>query len=212
MPDKTQEQPRLRADARANIEKLRLAAIEVFREQGLGVPLDEIALRAHVSPGTLYNRFGSREALIDSVVEELASDYLVAAANDARSTADPFDRFALYVEKLCELQAVFPDLNDVIARKYPGSRRLAELCDSSLVYAAEFITSAQAAKSLRADFTVDDLFLFFTANAAVVAATRATGPDIWRRNVGFIIDGLRSEAARPLPTQAVACAPVLEHF
>jgi AcrR family transcriptional regulator len=202
------QRPALRADARANIERLRGAAIEMFRLRGLGVPLDEIASHAGVSAGTLYNRFGSREALIDSVVEELASDRLTSAAEAARQVTEPFERFALYVTELCELQAVFPDLNDVIARKYPGSQRLANLCDESLRHAAQFVATAHEAGALRSDFTVDDLFLILTANAAVVAVSGNAAPEAWRRNVAFTIDGLRTAAAHPLPTGPIA----IEHF
>ncbi|AUA16977.1 Bacterial regulatory protein, tetR family [Streptomyces malaysiensis subsp. malaysiensis] len=60
--------PPLRADARRNLEKLRAAALDVFQERGLGAPLDEVARRADVSIGTLYNRFSSRRELTDSVL------------------------------------------------------------------------------------------------------------------------------------------------
>ncbi|MEU0358086.1 TetR/AcrR family transcriptional regulator [Streptomyces cyaneofuscatus] len=58
----------LRRDARDNVAKLRAAALEVFTAKGLGAPLEETAKAAGVSVGTLYNRFGPREALIDSVI------------------------------------------------------------------------------------------------------------------------------------------------
>ena len=50
----------LRADARRNLDKLRAAAAEAFSERGLDMPLEEIAARAGVSIGTLYNRLGPR--------------------------------------------------------------------------------------------------------------------------------------------------------
>ncbi|WP_245979832.1 TetR/AcrR family transcriptional regulator [Streptomyces diacarni] len=63
----------MRADAQRNAEKLRAAAAELFQERGLQVPLEEIARRAGVSHGTLYNLFGTREALIDEVVTDRAA-------------------------------------------------------------------------------------------------------------------------------------------
>src|SRR6516225_8646794 len=69
----TQPAPGLRADARRNLEKLRAAAAEAFSERGLDMPLEEIAARAGVSIGTLYNRLGPRDALVDAVVADPAA-------------------------------------------------------------------------------------------------------------------------------------------
>src|SRR3712207_6085981 len=80
----------LRRDARDNVAKLRSAALQVFSAKGLGAPLEEIARAAGVSVGTLYNRFHTREDLIDSVVPEIASSRFkelgekVAAGTSAR--------------------------------------------------------------------------------------------------------------------------------
>jgi len=63
----------LRADARRNLDKLRAAAAEAFSERGLDMPLEEIAARAGVSIGTLYNRLGPRDALVDAVVADPAA-------------------------------------------------------------------------------------------------------------------------------------------
>ena len=56
-------QRHLRADARRNMEKVVEAAAEVFARDGLDVPLEDIARRAGVRAGTIYNRFGGREGL-----------------------------------------------------------------------------------------------------------------------------------------------------
>ena len=63
----------LRRDARDNAAKLRGAALELFLAQGLDAPLNEIARAAGVSIGTLFNRFGSREGLIDAVIPDVAA-------------------------------------------------------------------------------------------------------------------------------------------
>jgi len=188
--------PRLRSDARANIEKLRASALVIFRERGMGVPLEEIAARAGVSTGTLYHRFGSREALIDSVVEELAVAHLQEAVERARLHRDPFARFEHYLVELCALQALFPDLNDVLARRYPGSQRLTELCDGTHTHAVEFADAARDAGQLRHDFTFDDLMIIFVANSAVIAATQESAPDAWRRWLTLSVNGLREDTKR----------------
>ncbi len=79
----------MRADAQRNAEKLRVAAAELFRERGLQVPLKEIARRAGVSHGTLYNLFGTREALIDEVVTDRAAHLLDQVSQQALSMEMP---------------------------------------------------------------------------------------------------------------------------
>ncbi|WP_274596675.1 TetR/AcrR family transcriptional regulator [Streptomyces rapamycinicus] len=102
-----------------------------------------MARRAGVSHGTLYNLFGTREALIDEVVTDLAAERLEEIAEGALSCEDAWEGFAYYIEQLCRMQAVDP---------------------------------------------------------ALARATPRTAPAAWRRNIAFLLDGLRTEAVRrPLP-------------
>ena len=99
----TNAEPRLRADARRNLERICAAASEQFAEHGLDVPLEEIARVAGVSIGTIYNRFGGRGGLLDAVVVGVAEDKLEAAI--AAATGETaWDRFASYVWALGENQ------------------------------------------------------------------------------------------------------------
>ncbi len=72
----------MRADAQRNYDKIVAAAAEVFTERGMDAPLDEIATRAEVGPGTLYRHFATREDLIDAVVKSWMAQ-IDAAANEA---------------------------------------------------------------------------------------------------------------------------------
>ncbi|MGW0708207.1 TetR/AcrR family transcriptional regulator [Streptomyces sp. NPDC002643] len=195
----------MRADAQRNAQKLRTAAAELFRERGLQAPLKEIARRAGVSHGTLYNLFGSREALIDEVVTELAAARLDEAARQALAHEDPWAGFATYVETLCELQVTEPAISDVLTGRYPDAARLMSVCERSRDDARRIIERARAAGELRPDFTGEDLVFILGANALLSRAARDTAPDAWRRAVAFTLDGLRTTAAHPLP------APPLTH-
>ncbi|UCM87965.1 TetR/AcrR family transcriptional regulator [Streptomyces marincola] len=189
----------MRADARRNAEKLRAAAAELFSERGLNAPLKEIARRAGVSHGTLYNLFGSREALIDEVVADLAAQRLGEVAEQALAAEDAWDGFAHYIEKLGELQATDPAINDVISGRYPAAERLMAVCARCHRDAGSIIERAQRAGALRPDFTGEDLLFILSANALLARAAKDTAPDVWRRGVAFMLDGLRTEAAHPLP-------------
>jgi AcrR family transcriptional regulator len=190
----------LRADARRNVEKLRAAAVQVFREKGLHAPLEEIAQRAGVSAGTLYNRFGSREALIDAVMPDLAAASLGEVAERALACADPWEGFAAYVEGVCRLQAADRALNDVISRRY-AAEQLTVVCRVTEERERQIIERAQRHGSLRADFAREDMLFVFWSTAMLVRHTADAAPHAWLRSIGFLLDGLRAGAAHPLPVR-----------
>ena len=83
-----------RADARRNRAQILLAAEICFAEQGVGVPIDDIARRAGVGVGTVYRHFPTKEALAEAVVvtrvEKLVDEAKVlarATIRAARSSA-----------------------------------------------------------------------------------------------------------------------------
>ena len=86
-PDGAAGRP-LRADAVRNREKVLRAAREAFGESGYGVPLDEIAARAGVGPGTVYRHFPAKEALFEAVATARVTD-LVSEARSRADAADP---------------------------------------------------------------------------------------------------------------------------
>ncbi|MER5867537.1 helix-turn-helix domain-containing protein [Kitasatospora sp. NPDC002040] len=197
----------MRADAQRNAEKLRTAAAELFQERGLTVPLKEIARRAGVSHGTLYNLFGTREALIDEVVANLAADRLDETAEHALALQDAWEGFAYYVTRVCELQATGPAVADVVSGRYPASECLMLICTRVHGAATQIIQRAQLAGAVRPDFTVEDLLLFFGTNTLLARATTDTAPQAWRRQVLYLLDGLSTKAAQePLPV-----APLTQH-
>ncbi|WP_300681791.1 TetR/AcrR family transcriptional regulator [Nocardioides sp.] len=80
----------MRADAVRNRERIIEAARAVFREKGYDAPLDEIARRAEVGPGTLYRHFATREALHDAVMQAWvdnvtsSKEKVLASTNEGR--------------------------------------------------------------------------------------------------------------------------------
>jgi hypothetical protein len=61
----------------------------------------------------------------------------------------------------------------------------------------ELIGRARDQGSLRPDFTVADLALLLWSFAPVIDATADTAPEVWRRHLHWLLDGLRAEAATP---------------
>jgi len=186
----------LRADARRNMEKVMAAAAEAFARDGLDVPLEDIARSAGVRAGTIYNRFGSREGLLDAVVTGDAATRLRAVIDRAAAQDTAWGRFAAFVEGICEVQAADPAFNDVFSSRYPDAPGLQAVCGQSLAFGAGLIADAQSCGTLRPGVSAGDLARIFSVNAYLVR-DRPAGDDGWRRTLQFTLDGLRAPAGDP---------------
>ncbi|SNY87184.1 transcriptional regulator, TetR family [Nocardia amikacinitolerans] len=198
----------LRSDARRNRDALVTAARQVFTERGLDAPLKEVAARAGVAIGTLYNRFSTRDDLIAAAVE----DRLEAGsriAEEAREIADPWDSFAYLVEKVCELQASDRLLSDLALRAAP-SPAVARAQEYGHGLMREIISRAQRAGVLRTDWVLEDIAFITWSHTRVLEATAHIAPDAWRRNLALTLDGLRAPAAHPLPVPPITEAQLMQ--
>ncbi|HTF55113.1 MAG TPA: helix-turn-helix domain-containing protein [Pseudonocardia sp.] len=190
----------LRRDAQRNRELLLAAAREVFAERGLEAPLEEIARRAGVSIGTLYNRFPSRVDLVDAALTELV-ETSVRIAERALANPDPWQGLVEHFTAIAELQVADRGFTDICVYALPpgsaterAKRRGAELT-------LALCERAQRAGVLRPDVTLTDLVLLVWAVVRASDGVRAVAPGVWRRHLALLLDGLRSDAAHPLPGQ-----------
>ncbi|MEU4806532.1 helix-turn-helix domain-containing protein [Actinosynnema sp. NPDC023587] len=188
----------LRADAARNRAKLLAAATEVFAEQGLAAPLEHVARRAGVSIGTLYAHFPNRRAFQDAIFPARLA-VLDRIAETALAEPDPWTGFAGFLEGVFALQAEDHGLNDALAQRFPEGGELAEVCRRGAGHAERIVARAQAAGRLRADFELADLAVVTTAVSQVIRESMGTAPHAWRRCLAFFLDGLRAEAAHPIP-------------
>ena len=180
----------LRADAQRNREALAAAATELFAERGVDVPLDEIAGRAGVSIGTLYNHFPNRGALLDAVLPERLAE-LDQLAETALADPDPWHGFAGFLDGLFVIQARDRLVHRAIARNPVGSVDVAGECGRAGGVLDSVVRRARDAGVLRPDFCADDLATLVWAMSKVI--TMSNGDDaVWRRHLGFVLDGLRA--------------------
>ena len=178
----TVEQRPLRADARRNREALVAAAREVFGAKGVDAPLDEIARRAEVAIGTLYNRFPTRADLVEAAFLPTLEE-AQAVAEEALACADPWEVFVLFVERSVLMQVTDRGFTQVCARAFDPASGLEKAKQANASRIERIITRAREAGALRPDFRGEDL--------AVVFAGASAAQD-WRRGVALVLDGLRS--------------------
>ena len=181
----------LRRDARDNAAKLRAAALDLFLAQGLDAPLNEIARVAGVSVGTLFNRFGSREGLIDAVIPDIAGRRLQDLGTAVLTEETPRKRLEAFVRGMIDLQQGDPALNDAILRRYPDAVALLGVCDRSTALGQDLVREAHADGSLSLDFTEDDLFSLLWL--AGTANRDESAPPGWVRIVNRALESAWTE-------------------
>lgn len=181
----------LRADAARNVTQIRNAAIAAFHGRGLATPLEEIADVAGVSKATIYNRFGGRQGLIDSVIDELVGTEMQPILERAREAGDPWERLATYVTDLRDLQYREPAAVDVLLMAYPDSVRVAAQWNAASSTGIALVDQAHRAGVLRADFTADDLYQALVANGLMLRHRPKPKREDYDRRIRFFLDSLR---------------------
>jgi len=188
----------LRADAARNRAAIVAVARDVFAEHGLEAPLELIAARAGVGIATLYRRFPTREKLVAAALVEKVAEY-AEAAQQALAALDPWDGFAGFVERICELQAGDRGLSDLLSMTLSADERVEELRRTANDLLITVIDRAKAAGTLREDFVGEDLVLLLIATAAVMHVTHADAPEAWRRFVALALDAFSARGSPGLP-------------
>ncbi|MGW4126462.1 TetR/AcrR family transcriptional regulator [Nocardia sp. NPDC004711] len=197
MPSTTPTSRPLRSDAERNRARLVTAARAMFAEHGVDVAMADIARHAGVSNGTLYNRFPTRQDLIEAVfIDRL--ERLTVLAEQAAADPDPWHGFVSYVTGMCELQAGDRGFNEVAARGLK-SAAAQPLRDQAAAALARLFGNAKGRGLLRVDAVVDDLAFVVWGISRTVEMTRDHAPDAWRRHLTLLIDGFRPTDTHPLP-------------
>jgi AcrR family transcriptional regulator len=179
----------MRADARRNRSRILEAAETAFAEEGLGVPVDEIARRAGVGAGTLYRHFPTKEALFEAVIRA----HLEGLVEKARSLAGsdrPGSALFEFLGYLAQEGASKRNLVDALAGAGVDIKaRLAEpkqQLDGSMQVLLE---RAQDAGEVRPDVILADL-VGLVMGACMFAGTETT-PCSQSRMMAVVCDGLR---------------------
>jgi AcrR family transcriptional regulator len=196
----------LRRDAQRNRERLLNAARRLFALHGADVPLEAIARDAGVSIGTLYNRFPTRERLIEAVFIDRLEE-IIFLAEAALADADPWHGFVDYLTGVCELQAADRGFNEIAARGFAHSPAVEHLHQTARVAMNTLLEKAKLDGSVRTDITVEDFAFVVWGISRTLEMTAATAPRAWRRHLGLLLDGFRADAARPLPEPPLPPSP-----
>jgi AcrR family transcriptional regulator len=191
-------QKTLRADAERNRQRVLDAAADLFAAKGLAVGLDEIARHAGVGVGTAYRRFPDKRKLIEELYEDRVAR-MVALAERALAADDAWEGLVGFIEQATEHQIANRGLREFVFGSDEGTARAARTRARVAPLTERLVRRAQESGDLRGDVVASDvlLFQFMIGSAAELATTRA--PELWRRYLAMVLDGLRTPDPHPLP-------------
>ncbi|SNS71445.1 DNA-binding transcriptional regulator, AcrR family [Asanoa hainanensis] len=188
----------IRADARHNRLQLIDATRAAIATRGLEVSALDIAKAAGVGVGTLYRRFGTKEALLDAVVIGLY-DEMVEVAKACLDRPDAWDGLTEFMTELVTAHRDSRGLAEFTAHDEQPSPELAQRTVALQDAVRLLADRAHEAGDLRADVTWQDLLL---ASRAPLDTDHClgvdAGPDGWRRMLTLLLDGMRAPGRTPL--------------
>jgi len=179
----------VRADARRNYDRIVEVAREVFREKGYDAPLDEIAKRAGVGPGTLYRHFPTRDALLETLLRA-RFDARAERARELLTDPEPLTALQTWLAELGDATGTFRGLVELTADALNDeSSRLYASCHAMREAGSHLVERAKRAGELRRDVTTDELLLLL--HAASWAGGHLPGPGGMQRLLALVFEGLR---------------------
>jgi AcrR family transcriptional regulator len=200
-------QPRLRADARRNRDRIVDAAKSWFATHGPEAPTEEIARSAGVAPGTLYRHFADREALIAAVAANNLDHALAEAHAAVTEESSAWDALVRILRQSTELRLSFrlltayPHVHAVLKKEREADksrRKMVALLD--LV-----VRRAQAEGTLRTDVGTGDVGMMFALLAHPLSIEWSTTAQLAsERCMALLLESLRAGKAHDtLPGHAL---------
>jgi len=186
----------LRRDAERNRLLILSAAKTVFAQRGLDASLDEVAKEAGLGVGTVYRRFPNRDALIDALFADGVSS-IERIIEEALAMPRAWDGLEHFMAAMLESQAMDKGLRDVIMSRHAALKGPDDDFVRTRIQPAlyELVGRAHEAGDLRTDVAATDIGVLEVAALGIVEFSASAAPDVWRRYLSIILDGLRARPA-----------------
>jgi AcrR family transcriptional regulator len=195
----------LRRDAERNRQRILQAASEVFTERGLQATLDDVARRAGVGVGTVYRRFPGKEALAEALFAEQI-DGIAALAERALADPDPWHGLTWFLEQAGSRLAADRGLRQLLMFSIYGRDRIGHARRQMQPVVTRLLERGQAAGVVRADLRQTDIPMLAFMLTVVADYAGHLRPELWRRYLGLILDGMLPSrtTATELPEAALS--------
>lgn len=190
----------LRPDAERNRQLLLTTAATLMAREGLEVSYEDIARAAGTGMGTVYRRFPDRQHLIDALFAEHI-DTVVDLAERAGREKNALVGLTWFMREQLELEAGNRGLGELLR----GGGQLFELvvqANSRIApLVATMVRRAVRAGQLARGIGPGDFVMVHLMVGAVMDATRALDPQLWRRSLHIALAGLHAPG---LPGRALS--------
>jgi AcrR family transcriptional regulator len=175
----------LRRDAEVNLNRILVAARDVFAEHGYEASMEEIAMRADVGVGTLYRRFPNKADLLNAVVEA-AQERKRLIAETILAEVPPEDGVFEFVRRCIAV----PSCWRATISAPPWRTKGAGLGQTAPLL-QEILDRSQKAGAVRPDVEVTDIMVVLMAvrSIADVCDAKTSKPSL--RFLELLLDGLR---------------------
>lgn len=187
-----------RTDALRNRQVLLAAAAEAFAEIGTDVTVAEIAQRAGIAKGTVFRHFPAKEDLIAAIMGEIIDD-LVGTAVGLSTASDPAAALLEFMTHGVEKLAGNRGLCDVVGRPSLQQASVRTGIDHLCEVVEALVDRAQRQGAIRAEITGADIVLLLAGVHQTAAPVAQAEPQLWRRYLALVFDGIRARGAEPLP-------------
>ncbi len=189
----------MRSDGVRTRKLLVRAAAEVFAEHGIEASVSEIAERAGIGKATVFRHFGTKVDLLAAIVCENQSR-LVAIGTHLVQAEDPADGLREFMTASIELQVrdrAFCQVAQGEAHDHPDVRKGQEMLDA----VTDALTDrARLHGAIRQDIIGRDIMLLMSGIFQTASPLLATQPQLWRRYLRLVLDGMQAGDAPELPS------------
>lgn len=179
----------MRKDAARNRALLVAAGREVFAERGLDASLDDVAHHAGLGVGTAYRHFANKLELAKAIFAE-AIDEFVTLAEQASEMDSAWDGIVAFLSGAAEVQTVDRGLREVLMGVH-DPELMEQTNDRLMVPLDNLVARAKVAGEVRADIEATDIGLVVMMLCTVADVTADAVPDLWRRYLPMLTNGLR---------------------
>ncbi|UGS35619.1 SbtR family transcriptional regulator [Capillimicrobium parvum] len=118
---------------------------------------------------------------------------MVAQAQASLDEDDPWTALVRFFERVIDAQCNDRGLMELLVFRQHGQARVARARDRFIPLVDALVKRAQAAGVLRPDVVARDVPLIHVMLASVIDYTREIRPEVSRRHLALLLDGLRAD-------------------
>lgn len=209
--DRSTDRRARRKDAARNRAALIAAGAELFGSAGMEPTLDDVARRAGVGVGTAYRHFPNKYVLAQAVLAE-TMEAMLDAAEEAATMGDARAGLEAFFEAVLEPQSSKRALGELLRSAHtapPGAEDVqgrVERCIETL------LRHGREQHVVRPDLAATDIGVLMSLMTDLIETFGDADPQLWRRLLPVVLDGLRADAPSPLAGKPLTSSEFLRRL